>query len=99
MTTGSECIFSASFDCTYSRSRVAATRPQDYFLSEVKVEPLMVVGYEGLFGVAAMAVILSIVQFLPGQEGTGTFCTSLLLPRRCSCCPVVMIGLHAPVSL
>ena len=44
---------------------------QDYFLSEVKVEPLMVVGFEGLFGVAAMAVILAIVQFLPGQEGTG----------------------------
>ena len=44
---------------------------QDYFLSEVKVEPLMVVGYEGLFGVAAMAVILAVVQFLPGKEGTG----------------------------
>jgi len=35
------------------------------------VEPLMVVGFEGLFGVAAMAVILAIVQFLPGKEGTG----------------------------
>ena len=44
---------------------------QDYFLSEVKVEPLMVVGFEGLFGVIAMALILAVVQFLPGQEGTG----------------------------
>ena len=54
-----------------AQSRMAAPFPQDYFLSEVKVEPLMVVAYEGLFGVAAMALILAIVQFLPGQEGTG----------------------------
>lgn len=31
----------------------------------------MVVGYEGVFGVVAMALILLLVQFLPGQEGIG----------------------------
>ena len=35
------------------------------------MEPLMVVGFEGLFGVAAMALILAVVQFLPGREGGG----------------------------
>ncbi len=57
--------------CARGCLTVALPLLQDYFLSEVKVEPLMVVGFEGLFGVIAMALILAVVQFLPGQEGTG----------------------------
>ncbi len=32
---------------------------------------MQVVGYEGVLGVIALAVLLTIVQFLPGKDGEG----------------------------
>ncbi len=32
---------------------------------------MQVVGYEGVLGVIALAILLTIVQFLPGKDGEG----------------------------
>ena len=45
---------------------------EDFFLSSMDISPLKIVGFEGLWGSAVMVLILlPIVQFLPGQEGSG----------------------------
>lgn len=35
------------------------------------VDVSQVVGYEGVLGVIALAILLTIVQFLPGKDGEG----------------------------
>ncbi|EIE22282.1 hypothetical protein COCSUDRAFT_42626 [Coccomyxa subellipsoidea C-169] len=44
---------------------------EDYAMSNVGLAPLQVVGYEGVLGVIALAILLTIVQFLPGKDGEG----------------------------
>ena len=45
---------------------------EDFFMADLNIAPLKIVGYEGVFGAIAMiAVMLPIVQFLPGQDGAG----------------------------
>ena len=45
---------------------------EDFFLSSMDISPLKIVGFEGLWGSAAMVLILlPIVQFMPGKEGAG----------------------------
>ena len=45
---------------------------EDFFMADLNIAPLKIVGYEGVFGAIAMiAVMLPIVQFLPGQDGSG----------------------------
>lgn len=45
---------------------------EDYFLSELSIAPLKVVGYEGLFGVLfQVLIILPAAQLLPGPDGHG----------------------------
>lgn len=45
---------------------------EDFFLSEMDISPLKIVGFEGLWGSAAMVLLLlPLVQFLPGKEGAG----------------------------
>jgi len=41
-------------------------------MANLQIAPLKIVGYEGLFGTIAMvAIMLPVVQFLPGVDGTG----------------------------
>ncbi|KAK9843952.1 hypothetical protein WJX81_000335 [Elliptochloris bilobata] len=52
--------------------QAAQVTMEDYAMSSVKLEPLTVVGIEGLLGTAALfLVLMPIVQFLPGPEGEG----------------------------
>ena len=45
---------------------------EDFFLSSMDIAPLKIVGFEGLWGSLAMvAVLLPLVQHLPGAEGGG----------------------------
>uniref|UniRef100_A0A061RPA1 Integral membrane protein n=1 Tax=Tetraselmis sp. GSL018 TaxID=582737 RepID=A0A061RPA1_9CHLO len=45
---------------------------EDYFLSELNMMPLKIVGYEGLIGFILMVgVLLPAAYFLPGQDGHG----------------------------
>lgn len=45
---------------------------EDFFLSSMDISPLKIVGFEGLWGSAAMVLILlPIVHFMPGKEGAG----------------------------
>lgn len=45
---------------------------EDYFMSDLNIAPLKIVGYEGVFGFFFMiAFMLPIVQHLPGNDGDG----------------------------
>ncbi|BDA42835.1 Solute carrier family 35 member F6 [Coccomyxa sp. Obi] len=45
---------------------------EDYFMADLAVPALLIVGWEGVFGTAIMALImLPIVYFLPGVDGQG----------------------------
>ena len=45
---------------------------EDFFMSELELEPLLIVGFEGLFGFLLMAgLLLPVVYFVPGPEGAG----------------------------
>lgn len=45
---------------------------EDFFMADMQIAPLKIVGYEGLFGTIIMVVVmLPIVQFLPGADGKG----------------------------
>jgi len=45
---------------------------EDYFLSEMDMAPMKIVGYEGLLGFLLMVcILLPIAQFMPGKDGSG----------------------------
>eukprot|EP00877_Chromochloris_zofingiensis_P014883 jgi/Chrzof1/9649/Cz04g10280.t1 len=45
---------------------------EDYFMSDMGIDPLKVVGYEGVFGTILMVgAALPLVHHLPGEEGAG----------------------------
>lgn len=46
--------------------------PLDYFLASVHLEPLKIVGYEGLWGCIVMAgLVLPLLQHSYGEDGGG----------------------------
>lgn len=45
---------------------------EDFFMADLAIPPLKIVGYEGVFGSAMMLfLLLPIVQYLPGKDGQG----------------------------
>lgn len=45
---------------------------EDFFMADLQIAPLKIVGYEGFFGMVIMiCVMLPIVQHLPGSDGHG----------------------------
>ncbi|KAK9812950.1 hypothetical protein WJX72_006245 [[Myrmecia] bisecta] len=45
---------------------------EEFFLTDMDIAPLKIVGYEGLFGsIAMICVMLPLVHFLPGEDGEG----------------------------
>lgn len=45
---------------------------EDYFMADLHIEPLKIVGYEGVFGSLAMiCVLLPTVYFVKGKDGNG----------------------------
>ena len=45
---------------------------EDYFMADLNIAPLKIVGWEGVFGTLIMVcVLLPIVYFVPGTEGNG----------------------------
>ena len=45
---------------------------EDYFMADLAIEPLQIVGWEGIFGTFFMvAVLLPIVSVTPGEDGSG----------------------------
>ena len=45
---------------------------EDYFMADLAVAPLKIVGWEGVIGLLAMvAIMLPAVYFLPGVDGEG----------------------------
>ena len=45
---------------------------EDYFMADLAIAPLKIVGWEGVIGLLAMlAIMLPTVYFLPGVDGEG----------------------------
>ncbi|CAK0787430.1 hypothetical protein CVIRNUC_010650 [Coccomyxa viridis] len=45
---------------------------EDYFMADLAIEPLQIVGWEGIFGTFFMvAILLPIVSVTPGEDGSG----------------------------
>ncbi|CAL5222410.1 g4769 [Coccomyxa viridis] len=45
---------------------------EDYFMADLAIEPLQIVGWEGIFGTSFMvAILLPIVSVTPGLDGSG----------------------------
>lgn len=45
---------------------------EDFFMSDLAIEPLKIVGYEGVFGALACGLVaLPVAQLLPGADGQG----------------------------
>ena len=45
---------------------------EDYFMADLHIEPLKIVGYEGVFGsIAMICLLLPAVYFVKGQDGNG----------------------------
>lgn len=45
---------------------------EDFFMSDLDIEPMKIVGFEGLFGViGTLGIMAPIAYFLPGKEGEG----------------------------
>ncbi len=45
---------------------------EDYFMADLAIEPLQIVGWEGIFGTLFMvAILLPIVSVTPGLDGSG----------------------------
>ena len=45
---------------------------EDFFMSDMNIMPMTIVGYEGMMGVILMLVVMMpIAYFLPGEEGQG----------------------------
>ena len=45
---------------------------EDYFMADLAIEPLQIVGWEGVFGTLFMvAILLPIVSVTPGEDGSG----------------------------
>ena len=70
---------------------------EDFFLSSMNISPLKIVGFEGLWGSAAMLLLLlPLVYLLPGADGSGIHEDSLdtlhVRTRRLSDCVVDMRG-------
>jgi hypothetical protein len=51
--------------------QAAQVTVEDFAMSHVGLAPLQVVGYEGVLGCVALAVLLTIVQYIPGKDGEG----------------------------
>lgn len=58
--------------CIAQAVQAAQLTFEDYFMADLAVPPLLIVGWEGVFGTAIMVfVLLPIVYFLPGIDGEG----------------------------
>lgn len=45
---------------------------EDYFMADLEIAPLKIVGWEGVFGTLIMVlVLLPVVYFVPGEDGSG----------------------------
>lgn len=63
---------------------------EDYFMADLAIEPLQIVGWEGIFGTFFMvAILLPIVSVTPGLDGSGFHEDTLetLHVRHLLCCP------------
>ena len=71
---------------------------EDFFMADLNIAPLKIVGYEGLFGTIAMvAVMLPIVQFVPGEDGTGIHEDTIDTLHVSSPAKLVLVGNAWPV--
>lgn len=59
-------------------------------MSHVGLAPLQVVGYEGVLGCIALAILLTIVQYIPGTDGEGLHEDSLDSIHMVILCPQLM---------
>lgn len=51
---------------------------EDYFMADLHIEPLKIVGYEGVFGsIAMITVLLPLVSLIKGHDGDGLHENSL----------------------
>ncbi len=58
--------------CVTQAVQAAQLTFEDYFMADLAVPPLLIVGWEGVFGTAIMVfLMLPIVYFLPGIDGEG----------------------------
>ena len=84
---------------------------EDYFMADLAIEPLQIVGWEGIFGTFFMvAILLPIVSVTPGLDGSGFHEDTLetlhvriyqRCPRRVLClsCTVLNSGRNSPCHL
>lgn len=51
---------------------------EDYFMADLHIEPLKIVGYEGIFGsITMICVLLPLVSLIKGHDGDGLHENSL----------------------
>ncbi|EFN57441.1 hypothetical protein CHLNCDRAFT_142917 [Chlorella variabilis] len=76
MMRGAEMLFAALFAVVFLRRsqcvQAAQITFEDFFMADLAIPPLKIVGYEGVLGASAMLLlVLPIVQRLPGVDGQG----------------------------
>ncbi len=80
------------FCVSWQAVQAAQVTFEDYFMSDLNIAPLKIVGYEGVFGFIFMAAfMLPIVQHLPGTDGDG-FHEDSFDTWHVSCLSVALMG-------
>lgn len=70
---------------------------EDYFMADLSVAPLKIVGVEGLFGsIIMLGALLPLVSVLPGEDGSGLHEDTL---DTLHVCPGLNAGLLAPCCI
>ena len=63
---------------------------EDFFMADMSVAPLKIVGVEGLFGsIIMVAVLLPLVSVFPGSDGSGLHEDTLDTLHVCPHCSVL----------
>ena len=66
-----ECCYSVMSVCLQCVQAAQITF-EDYFMADLHIEPLKIVGYEGVFGSLTMIlVLLPLVSLIKGHDGDG----------------------------
>ena len=72
---------------------------EDYFMADLHIEPLKIVGYEGLFGsITMICVLLPLVALVKGHDGDGLHEDSLETLHVSPPCLGLGKGTHSPTS-
>lgn len=86
--TGHALSATCGLHCVLQCVQAAQLTFEDYFMADLSVAPLKIVGVEGLFGsIIMVGALLPLVSVLPGEDGSGlhedTLDTLHVCPEQC----------------